>query len=407
MATIEKRGNNSYRFRAFDGAGKLQLQSWKAPADLTPKQLEKELARRVALFEEQVKHGQTAESTMKLSEFYRFWHDNYAVPHLPPKTVFTYSNLWRRVDDQIGHVRVDKLSPSRLQAFYAWLQADAVNAVTGGGLSAKTIHHYHRLISSVLSYAVELQFIPQNPCERVRPPKQTQKEAYSCSPEQVQRMVAALDGEPLQFRTMVLLYLNTGMRKSELHGLQWPDFDFASGVLRVERELQYLPTTGLQLRPPKNAKSIRPVKLPVTMCDLLSIWHKEQRHWQEAMGDRWQEDTPAVLKADWMFTNEFGNPRHPDSFPKRFKQFLARAGFTPEEVAAIHTHTLRHTNASILIAANTNLTTVAKRLGHAQTTTTANIYAHAIRQADEVAAEALDVALHLDSRPTLREVQRA
>jgi len=49
----------------------------------------------------------------------------------------------------------------------------------------------------------------------------------------------------------------------------------------------------------------------------------------------------------------------------------------------------------ILIAANTNLTTVAKRLGHAQTTTTANIYAHAIRQADEMAAEVLDIALHV------------
>jgi len=396
MATIEKRGNNSYRFRAYDGAGKLQLQSWKAPATLTPRQLEKELAHRAALFENQVKHGQAAESTMKLSEFYQFWHDNYAAPNLAPKTVFTYSNLWRRVDDQIGHIRIDKLSPSRLQAFYKWLQEDAVNEVRKTvGLSAKTVHHYHRLISSVLSYAVELQFIPQNPCERVRPPKQVQKEAYSCSPEQVQRMIVALDNEPLQFRTMVMLYLNTGMRKSELHGLQWGDFDFDNGVLRIERELQYLPTTNLQVRPPKNTKSIRPVKLPASMCDLLGEWYNEHQYWRRACAERWQADTPAPLKVDWMFTNEFGKPRHPDSFPKRFKQFLARAGFTPEEVAAIHTHTLRHTNASILIAANTNLTTVAKRLGHAQATTTANIYAHAIRQADEAAAEALDIALHV------------
>jgi len=320
VATVERRGNNSYRFRAFDGAGKLQLQSWKAPADLTPRQLEKELARRAALFEEQVKHGQAAESTMKLSEFYGFWHDNYAMTHLAPKTVFTYGNLWKRVDLQLGHIRVDKLTPSRLQAFYKWLQFEAINEVRkGAGLSAKTIHHYHRLISSVLSYAVELQFIPQNPCERVRPPKQTQKEAYSCTPEQVQRMIIALDDEPLQFRTMVMLYLNTGMRKSELHGLQWGDFDHETGVLRVERELQYLPTTGLQVRPPKNAKSVRPVKLPVTMCDLLNDWYNEQQYWRRACAERWQGDTPAALRADWMFTNEFGHPRHPDSFPKRFK----------------------------------------------------------------------------------------
>ena len=260
MATIEHRGNNSYRFRAFDGAGKLQLQSWKAPADLTPKQLEKELARRVALFEDQVKRGQTAESTMRLSDFYRFWHDNYAAPHLAPKTVYTYNLIWRRVDAQIGHIRVDKITPARLQAFEKWLLNDAENQnKKGTGLSSKTVLEHHRLISSVLSYAVELQFIQANPCERVRPPKRAQSEAYSCTPEQVTQSIAALDSESLQFRVMVLLYLNTGMRKSELHGLQWGDFDFESGVLRIERELQYLPTNGLQERqehPPREAPHV-------------------------------------------------------------------------------------------------------------------------------------------------------
>jgi len=396
MASCKLLPSGSYRFKAYDLNGDEKRYTWKPPVDMTAKQLEKELTRRVVLWEEQTKHNQTADCTMKLSEFYEFWRDNYAVPHLAPKTVFTYDNLWRRVDAEMGRIRVDKLTPSRIQAFYKWLQNEAENNVRKGtGLSPKTVHHYHRLLSSVLSYAVELQFLPQNPCERVRAPKQQQKEAYSCSPEQVARLVAALDGEPLQFRVMVLLYLNSGMRKSELNGLQWGDFDFESGVLKIERELQYMPGNGLSIRPPKNAKSVRPVKLPGSMCDLLNDLYNEQRYWERAVGDRWQEDTPAPLRADWMFSNEYGHPRHPDSFPKRFKQFLARAGFSEDEVKAIHTHTLRHTNASILIAANTNLTTVAKRLGHAQTTTTANIYAHAIRQADEAAAEVIDIALHV------------
>lgn len=60
----------------------------------------------------------------------------------------------------------------------------------------------------------------------------------------------------------------------------------------------------------------------------------------------------------------------------------------------IHTHSLRHTNASLLIAAGTNLPTVAKRLGHADTTTTSRIYAHAIKSADEAAADTLQDILH-------------
>lgn len=50
-------------------------------------------------------------------------------------------------------------------------------------------------------------------------------------------------------------------------------------------------------------------------------------------------------------------------------------------------------NATLLIAAGTNLTTVATRLGHANTTTTSKIYAHAIKSADQ-AAEALQDILH-------------
>ena len=121
MAHIEQLPSGSYRFTAYDGGGKKKRLTWKPTQGLTARQLEKEVQKQAALFDNQVKHGQTAESTMKLADFYTFWHDNYAVPNLAPKTVFTYNNLWRRVDAEIGHLRVDKLSPARIQAFYRWL----------------------------------------------------------------------------------------------------------------------------------------------------------------------------------------------------------------------------------------------------------------------------------------------
>lgn len=56
----------------------------------------------------------------------------------------------------------------------------------------------------------------------------------------------------------------------------------------------------------------------------------------------------------------------------------------------VHVHSLRHTNATLLIANGTDIKTVSKRLGHANATTTGNIYTHAIKTADEKAAEALN-----------------
>ena len=67
---------------------------------------------------------------------------------------------------------------------------------------------------------------------------------------------------------------------------------------------------------------------------------------------------------------------------------------TKNNLPPIHVHSLRHTNATLLIAAGTNLTTVAARLGHANTTTTSKIYAHAIKSADQAAAEVLQDILH-------------
>ena len=79
MAHIEKLPSGSYRFTAYDGGGKKKHLTWKPTQGLTARQLEKEVQRQATLFEEQARHGQTAESTMKLSEFYKFWHDNYAI----------------------------------------------------------------------------------------------------------------------------------------------------------------------------------------------------------------------------------------------------------------------------------------------------------------------------------------
>ena len=109
---------------------------------------------------------------------------------------------------------------------------------------------------------------------------------------------------------------------------------------------------------------------------------KEHRKWQRkqriAMGDRW-------VDSDRIFAQDDGTPVHPDSITGWFHDFISRT-----DLPQISIHSLRHTNITLLLAAGIPLKTVSYRAGHAQTSTTANIYSHAIRTADEKAAEVLE-----------------
>ena len=109
----------------------------------------------------------------------------------------------------------------------------------------------------------------------------------------------------------------------------------------------------------------------------------------------WQNQERLKVGADWvdkdrLFTQWNGEPMYPDTLTKWFKQFLER-----HNLRHVTLHSLRHTNATIMIAEGTDIRTVSNRLGHAQTSTTLNIYTHALDSKDKQAAEKLDSILHI------------
>lgn len=68
-------------------------------------------------------------------------------------------------------------------------------------------------------------------------------------------LMTALDSESIQYRTIVLLLLNTGLRRGELCGLEWGDIDFEKSVLSVKRNSVYLPGKGIFTDTPKTKSS--------------------------------------------------------------------------------------------------------------------------------------------------------
>lgn len=119
---------------------------------------------------------------------------------------------------------------------------------------------------------------------------------------------------------------------------------------------------------------------------------KDYKAWQAQrrllLGDCWEDHGR-------LFTTATGAPIHPDTISGWFADFIKR-----HKLPHVTLHSLRHTNATLMINSHVPLTTIAARLGHANPTTTAKIYTHAIKTADAVAAEQLNDILSGLSRHT-------
>lgn len=446
MATIRKRGNN-YQIRVscgykVTGEQIIKTTTYKPHPGMTPKQIKKEVERQAVLFEEKCLNGTYLDGNIKLSDFAEKWFADYAEKQLKAKTLARYKSLFERINEALGHLRIDRIQPHHLLEFYNNLSengiredikyksvidfksllkqskltqaklsananislqviksciqgvniskqsADKITAYFGRNdlfvpvdnkktLSAKTILHYHRLISSMLNTAVEWQLISSNPCDRVKPPKLEHNEAKYLDEVQAAELIKCLIDEPLQYKTIIMLLLYSGMRRGELCGLDWSDIDFKNNLVNISKSSLYLPGRGIYEDTTKNKTSERIIQVPQYMIELLIEHKKEQNRMRLLMGDQWH-NTGKV------FTAQNGNPIHPDTITGWFGRFIKK-----NNLPDIHLHSLRHTNATLLIAAGTDIRTVANRLGHATASTTSNIYAHAIKSADEIASEKL------------------
>ena len=450
MATIERRGKG-YRIivsQGYDYNGKRlrQTMTWVPERGMTERQIKKELKRQSVLFEQKVLSGAAANANMKFADFAEKYMMEYAELYLKPKTVSTYRENLRRINQAIGHIKLGELRTAHINSFYQNLQetgirnrttavckinlqkrigdkhgaltafarkagvsrstvgqaiegkpitresAEAIAAAVGvrpdraftftthsESLAPASVISYHRTLSSVLTRAVKWGYIASNPAEAAEKPSLGHREAAYLEEEDARRLLELLREEPIRWRALITFDLLSGLRRGELLGLRWQDVDLDEHTITIRQTSNYLPGKGVYVGTPKTATSARPLLLSAAAIMMLTeykIWQDEQK---EAMGDAWEDEDGRV------FTTDSGAPIFPDSVTAWFSAFVARTGLPKVTV-----HSLRHTYASLMIADGVPLVVVSRQLGHAQTSTTANIYAHAIASAQARAAQTFD-----------------
>ena len=132
---------------------------------MTGKKLEKELQRQADAFEQEVHSGISLDASMKLDDLIERWFTEYADRQLKPKTATEYRKLVPRVSAALGHMKVNRIRPAHLMAFYANLSEGGV-----------------RQDSTYTATAALLKLLPKGQRTRIRgPPGWARKPCVGCA----------------------------------------------------------------------------------------------------------------------------------------------------------------------------------------------------------------------------------
>lgn len=365
--SIQKKGKNKYLLvvsAGFDINGK-RIRYTKTITANSDAEAEKQLA----LFYAEVMKGNIKnDQQLTLSEYCKYWIETKE-KKLAQSTIAGYKKLLKRINEALGHIRLSKLKPRHLAEFYDLLREEK--------LTENTISHYHRFLHAVLETAYKVdKLIPENPAKAViDPPTPGRPKPNFYDDEQTLKLLEALNSAPLKYKIFILLALETGARRGELLGLEWKDIDFEKRIIYIRRASNYTKERGIYTSNTKTETSVRKISVSAEIISLLKEYKKWQNEQRLKKGDKWTD-------TDRLFTQENGLPMHPDTSDKWFKKFLRQNNLPP-----ITIHGLRHTNASIMIANNVDIITVAGRLGHADKSTSIRIYGHMLNKKERQAAE--------------------
>lgn len=396
MASIREKGNGKYEITISNGytiSGKKirVIKTVQLDTKLSPKKMEKEIQNIAYELEKEVKSGLYLKGNIKFKDFSDKWLQDYAEKKLSPTTLDRYKTLLVRINEAIGHIKLEDLRPNHLINFYNNLAEKNMSNVPIKNekgeiigykkLSPKTILHHHRLISSILTKAVQWQVIKENVANRVEPPKVPKHESPYLDDKQAKELIKLLNNQPIQYKTAIILLIYTGLRRGELLGLEWKDIDYVNKTLNIVRTSTYVNGKGMITKDTKNSSSTRIIDLSDSAIILLKNYQKWQSIRCLKMGDQWHD-------TDRLFTQYNGLPMDANTIGKWFKQFI-----NTTDLPKVTLHSLRHTNATLMIATGADIRSVSGRLGHSNTSTTLNIYSHFIESRNREIADKLQEML--------------
>ncbi len=258
-------------------------------------------------------------------------------------------------------VTLSSAKPAHFQEF--------VNLKYEEGYSPTSIVKFHSIVHKCLRYAVTMQLIEHNPSDHVLLPKRTRYIGKVYDQNQLNRFLREAKNSPAE--PAFVLAASYGLRRSEAAGLRWSAVDFKARTITINHtaisnrgRVQYSDQV-------KTKSSYRTLPLTAGVRQYLSELRRYQKQMQRIYGKEYHS-------SDYICCRDDGTPLRPDYISQEFAKVCERAG-----LPHIRLHDLRHSAATLLLKEGFSLRQIQEWLGHADITTTANIYAH-VQYSDKI-----------------------
>ncbi len=361
---IQKLGNKKYllRFSAgFDDFGK-RIQLSKTVHCNNKREAEKllmEFYKEIEALKEEKATG----IPQNLQQLFNEWYKNH-VAKLTENTQSFYKDLWKNHLSDKGRIKLKTIVPKNIYAILEEIE------------QPRTKSGVYKMLKAMFNKAVMWGYMPSNPCDRVEAPQYKAKEKSTLTQTEIERLNSVISKEERKYQAIFYFAVLCGLRRQEIIGLKWSDINFNENYFTVKRATAISKGKGTVEKATKTEKSQRKIYMHDLLKQALLLWYNEQNSLKFKMGDKWHNN-------DWIFTQINGELMNLHTPSNWWNKFAKANG-----INNVTFHGLRHTTATYMIKSNIPISTVSSVLGHANVSTTLNIYTHVI---EDTKQEAINV----------------
>lgn len=254
----------------------------------------------------------TEDSKMTLGERLDRWLVEYKEGTARPGTLSGYRHyIDSYIKPQLGDKQVSLITTQDIQRMYRRLKKESrvhEHPEYGYQLSDAIVHHIHTMLHGALKDAVQAHVIPKNPTEGTTAPKTNYKPKRILTAQELDTFMEVVQQDDA-WRDFFYTELTTGLRRGEICGLQWGDFDEVGGTLKVRHTLHSKKKGEYTIGETKTGQGMRTIILPKSTADVL------RRRKAESI-------------SQWIFPNPVKpeGPTDPSSAYHHMKTLLKRAG---------------------------------------------------------------------------------
>ena len=288
----------------------------------------------------------TENSRITVEAWMQKWMDEYMMFSIREQTWTSYESVIRlHIIPNLGNKTVASLTTSIVQKFY--------NKLLSEGKSGSLVRDAHLILHQAMDVAVKENLIAKNPTNGTKIPKVEYKPKNILNETQLEMFMDAIKQDELWY-DFFYTEITTGLRRGELCGLKWCDFNETTGQLNVVRTVTTHKGGGLKTGETKTQKGTRTIYLPPSTVKLLS-------------------ERKTKVSSEWIFPNFYNNskPINPAAAYSRLKTILKKA-----DLPSIRFHDLRHTFATHALSSGVDARTLSGILGHTNASFTLDTYTH-------------------------------